>query len=78
MVLTSTTPSLPHQVMVWTEFFLFTLFATFEYSFESADLSVASRFFDTLALKYSCGQVGMQDCTVPPYSSGAPPLCAEI
>ena len=44
------------QVMVWTEFFLFTLFATYAYTFESADLSVANKFFDRLAAQNSCGQ----------------------
>jgi alpha-L-rhamnosidase len=44
------------RVMVWTEFFLFTLFAAFEYTFESADLFVATAHFDELAAEYSCGQ----------------------
>lgn len=44
------------RVMVWTEFFLFTLFAAFEYTFETADRSVAAPFFDVLVAEYSCGQ----------------------
>jgi len=44
------------QVMVWTEFFLFTLFAAAAYSFESGDLGIARSHFDTLSAEYSCGQ----------------------
>ena len=44
------------RVMVWTEFFLFTLFAAFEYTFESGDLRVATAHFDQLAAEYACGQ----------------------
>lgn len=43
-------------LQVWTEFFLFTLFATYSYTFESADLRVARTYFDRLAAEYSCGQ----------------------
>lgn len=44
------------RVMVWTEFFLFTLFAAYEYTFDSGDVSVAERNFDRLVVEYSCGQ----------------------
>jgi alpha-L-rhamnosidase len=44
------------RVMVWTEFYLFTLFATFAYSLESADLHVARVYFDRLAHDYALGQ----------------------
>lgn len=44
------------RVMVWTEFYLFTLFATYSYTLESADLRIANTFFDRLAAEYSLQQ----------------------
>ena len=34
----------------------FTLFASYEYTLQSADLRLAAEFFDVLVAEYSCGQ----------------------
>jgi alpha-L-rhamnosidase len=44
------------QVMVWTEFFLFSLFAVSAYTLESGNVDVAISVFDRLVAEYSCGQ----------------------
>ena len=44
------------RVMVWSEFYLFTLFATFSYTQDTADLHLARTYFDRLAHDYALGQ----------------------